>query len=264
MRVLHVVGSFGVGGVETWLRDLARSSPELTKEWTFCLLGDRVGEVARQLETEGHTLSRCALRPVATFPLRFWSLLRKGRYDVAHSHVLLFSGVVLAIAALAGVRGRVGHGHNSHDGGGEGFLRRAYRWIMRRLLALAATEIVGCSSGAMRWLGAENLGRVLPYGIWLGDGGAPLDVGPTFLSVPGLERRQECRRCRQECLRHVRKRVPPRQPNVYIHVDASTTRSDYRACPELHLLGQCCEVCRERRAQDALRQPHVSASGRAR
>ena len=168
MRALHVVGSFGVGGVETWLRDLVRSCPDLTGEWSFCLLGDEVGELGREVKQEGRTVVRCPLRPVATFPIRFWSLLRRGRYEVVHSHVLLFSAVVLVIAALAGLRGRVAHGHNSHDSSGDGPLRRAYRWAMRRLLRLVAVEVVGCSTAALGFLGGSAPRRaILPYGVCL-------------------------------------------------------------------------------------------------
>ncbi len=174
MRVLHVVGGFGVGGVETWLRDLVRSCPDLTKQWSFCLLADEIGELAGEVAKDGCTIIRCPLRPAVTFPVRFWALLRRGRYDVVHSHVLLFSGVALAIAALAGVRGRVAHGHNSHDSSGEGPWRLAYRWAMRRLLRLAAGEVVGCSTEALRFLGR---GRILPYGLPLGDDGGSGDEG---------------------------------------------------------------------------------------
>ena len=186
MRVLHVVGSFGVGGVETWLRDLVRACPNLTEDWTFCLLGDEVGEIGREVGEEGRGIVRCPLKPAVTFPVRFWSLLRRGAYDVVHSHVLLFSGVVLAIAALAGVSGRIAHAHNSRDSSGERSGRKAYRWAMRHLVRLVGTEIVGCSTEALRFLGR---GRVLRYGLLLGDdagaGGEGRDMSRPCRKVVG-------------------------------------------------------------------------------
>ena len=159
--MLHVLGGFGAGGVETWLRDLARERPD----WEFCLLAGEVGELGREVEAFGNRLHVCSLARVVTFPLRFWRLVRGGRYDIVHSHVLLFSGCVLALAGLAGVRSRIAHAHNSQDGAGEGPLRRAYRSTLRRLIWLFATEVVGCSSGAVEFVDSVSPRWLVPYGV---------------------------------------------------------------------------------------------------
>jgi hypothetical protein len=57
------------------------------------------------------------------FPLRLYRLLRERRYDVVHSHVHYFSGVILALAPPRRHRG----GSHIPNGGGQrvkGDLRR--------------------------------------------------------------------------------------------------------------------------------------------
>lgn len=169
-RVLHVFGSLEVGGAETWLLAILRGWGSSRYEHHFCLLGLHDGPLVAGFESLGCQVHRCPIQPAATFPLRLSRLLRDGQYDVVHSHVLLFSGLILTLARTVGVRSRIAHSHNVSDGAGNGLFRRLYRFIMRRLLRSSMTQGLACSETAGGYLfGAVDERRarmtVLRYGI---------------------------------------------------------------------------------------------------
>ena len=137
--------------------------------WAFdyCLLGPEIGLYADQFEKYGSRVLRCPLRPSAFFAPRFYRLLRRGGYEVVHSHVHHFSGFVLGLAKGAGVPVRVAHSHNAHDGQPDTLTRRLYRNAMLGLLSRSMTAALACSETAAAWLpgGEGKAVSLLPYGI---------------------------------------------------------------------------------------------------
>lgn len=178
-RALHVFGALERGGAETWfLQALAHrgESPWLAD---ICLLAGREGPCADQARAQGVRVLHCPYKPAATFPARFLRLLREERYDAVHSHVLLFGGVIAALAKRAGVPLRAVHAHNSSDGKPDTAMRGAYRALMRRLIAEHATLTLACSAEAAKTLGADGA-SILPYGI---------DLEPFIGTPDGLRQR---------------------------------------------------------------------------
>lgn len=157
-RVLHVVGGLHTGGAETWLASVLPTMIE--RGWTpeFCLLDDREGPLAQEFRRLGVVVHHCSKHPG---PLR--RLIRDGDYAVVHSHVLLFSGFVAAVAHAAGVPVRIVHAHNSHDSRRDSLARRAYRGVMRLGLSRCATHALACSADAQQFLGRPA--EWLPYGV---------------------------------------------------------------------------------------------------
>ncbi len=150
LRVLHVFGSLDRGGAETRTLEIMRRVDRARHVFDFCVLGGRPGAYAPEVERLGGRVLACTLRPGRlTFPLRLLAHLRRGRYDVVHSHVHHFSGVILLVARLAGVRTRIAHVRSAHDGHRDHLRRRVYRACMRRLITASATRVVGVSEGAM-------------------------------------------------------------------------------------------------------------------
>jgi len=175
LRVLHVFGGLEVGGAETWLSTaLAHGGLRAAYSHDFCLLSSSEGPLAAELRSRGHRVLHVPLVPRWSFPQRLFSFLRRRRYDAVHSHVLLFSGVTLAVARAAGIRLRIAHAHNDSDGRASSWTRGLYRRGMRRLIAWASTDVVGCTRrAALAAGGTERTLRVLPYGVALADSDAP-------------------------------------------------------------------------------------------
>ena len=155
---MHVVGGLHTGGAETWLASVLPAVIE--RGWTpeFCLLDEREGPLADRFRRWGVAIHHCSKRPA---PLL--RLMRGGGYAVVHSHVLLFSGFVAAVARAARVPVRIVHAHNSHDGRGRGLPRRAYRHAMRASIRRCATHALACSADAEEFLGRPA--EWLPYGV---------------------------------------------------------------------------------------------------
>jgi glycosyltransferase involved in cell wall biosynthesis len=163
-RSLHVFGALERGGAETWfLQALARRGDS---HWDadICLLAGREGACVAEARRLGLRIIHCPYRPAPTFPSRFLKLLRRERYDAVHAHVLLFGGVIAAVAAQAATPLRVAHAHNSSDGCRDGAARCLYRAAMRRLIDKQANLVVACSPEAAGAFDCRRI-KILPYGI---------------------------------------------------------------------------------------------------
>lgn len=82
------------------------------------------------------------------FPGRFLQVVRRMRPTAVHVDCASFSGIPLALAALAAVPVRVAHFHGD-DNLPRSRRRRAARWIGQRLLRLTATDIIGVSPSSL-------------------------------------------------------------------------------------------------------------------
>jgi hypothetical protein len=145
VRVLHVLGSLTHAGVETWLLSVLRNTPP--GAWTTEFLLHRVapGAYDEQARALGAELRYC---PAPSQPLSYARRLLRilqtwGPYDVVHSHVHFYSGVVLRVAAQAGVPVRIAHSHTA-----AGAPRLAYGTLMRRWIQANATHLLAASPEA--------------------------------------------------------------------------------------------------------------------
>jgi len=171
IRILHVLGSLDPGGVETWLMHVLRHIDRRRFQLDFCTLGPHAGLYAAEAEELGSRILRFPRRLGARgFRKRFIEILREGRYAVVHSHVHLFSGVLLRWAQDEGVPVRIAHSHTSRDDKASTLSRRLYRRLMKSWIHRYATHGLGASESAARQLfGADwrsdGRFRVLHCGI---------------------------------------------------------------------------------------------------
>ena len=143
-RALHVYGSLSRGGAETWLMDVMRNSSRRMLQLDVCLTKDVVGPYEEEFKELGGRILRCPLRkgPVQ-FAGQLMNLLKSERYDIVHSHLYYFSGVVLRCAALSNVPQRVAHIHPVIDARKKSFVRRLYTYWMHRWICRYGTHFVG-------------------------------------------------------------------------------------------------------------------------
>jgi glycosyltransferase involved in cell wall biosynthesis len=152
-RVLHVLGALNRGGVETWLMNLIRTSSRSDLPIEVCLLSrdQRIGDYEQEYQQLGGTVHRCPLTAnLWSFSRRFRKLLQEGQFDIVHSHVHLFSGYILKVAAEEGVRGRIAHSHSDTRSveATARLLRRMYGRLMRYWLGIYANRGLACSEFA--------------------------------------------------------------------------------------------------------------------
>jgi glycosyltransferase involved in cell wall biosynthesis len=146
IKVLHCLGTLDPGGIETWLMHLLRPLDTKRFQFDFCIFGSHTGLYAAQAEKLGAKVLRCPRsQNLWSMGQRFRRILREGQYDVIHSHVHLFSGILLRWAHDEGVQIRVAHSHGSHDGKSKTVTRRVYRSLMKRSINRHATHGLGAS-----------------------------------------------------------------------------------------------------------------------
>ena len=178
IRVLQVVGKLALGGAETRLLELARSTDKSKFYFDFCVFED--GDYDHQVRQLGYGIVKCRLtKNIFSFSRQFSSLLRQGRYDVIHCHIYQFSGLPLRIAAKEGIPRRIMHLRTTKSFHRSSLYRLCYNKLMTGWIQRYATKIVAVSETAMiDYIGPEWKSDIRTSVIYNG-----LDVTP-FKSLP--------------------------------------------------------------------------------
>lgn len=80
------------------------------------------------------------------------SLMSKEHFDIVHSHVILFSGLVLMAAKKNGVKVRIAHSHVIKWNRQENIKYKLYKKLMQKLLNKYSTVKFGCSTASGEFL----------------------------------------------------------------------------------------------------------------
>lgn len=152
LRVLHVLGALNRGGVERWLLELSRRIDRRSVQFDFAVHDPLPGVFEPEIRGLGCHVLRCRaphVPPVHSGQL-LRALLRQGPYDVVHSHIHFYSGLVLSVARAAGVPGRIAHSHVAHspDVVHLSPVRRIYSVSARELIRRFASSGIAVSSDA--------------------------------------------------------------------------------------------------------------------
>lgn len=167
IKVLQVIHAMDRAGAETLILNAVRRLHPTLCEFDFLVRLERRGDFDSELEALGCRIYRRKGR--FGLPLYIWTLFRlcrQRRYDAIHSHMHYLDGIVLLTSALAGVRRRISHSHNTSDGRtGVGW--DIYHRAMRRLICAAVTHPVGVSEESYRALfgGPPLPGEIVRNGI---------------------------------------------------------------------------------------------------
>lgn len=160
LRVLHITGTMNCGGAETRLMELFKIIDRKNIQFDFCLFRKDVCYYESEIEALGGNIIRCG-SPRTNFPLfawRLYRLLKQEKYEVVHSHILLFSGIFLTIAKLAGIKKRIAHIQSTSDGKKDSFFRCICRKLLINLILRNATDIIGVSNASLRnWFGPDYM-----------------------------------------------------------------------------------------------------------
>ncbi len=115
MRVLHVITGLGVGGAERQLRALLRQLRDRHPAAACEVVAlTNPGPVARELAADGVRVDHLGMtgnRDLSALP-RLARLIRRGRYDVVHTHLYRACVYGRIAARLAGVRAVVATEHS--------------------------------------------------------------------------------------------------------------------------------------------------------
>ncbi len=199
-RVLHVLASLTLGGIETWLVHMLRHRDQFSVYHEVLLTRAEPGAYEDEVHRVGIPIHRLLMGRSRTAWLRGFRrfLEEKGPFDAVHSHAYLFSAPVLSAAKAAGVPVRIAHCHTARSKGRDHqtLWHRLRRAAAIRWLRQSATRRIGISDAAIeeiagrewrsdprasvliygfdftRYVGAADRGRDLRLG--LGITGAPV------------------------------------------------------------------------------------------
>jgi glycosyltransferase involved in cell wall biosynthesis len=147
IKALHFFHGLARGGAEMRTLDVMRSIDRKKFQFDFCTFAKRKGELEEEVTTLGGRIHRLQFGPM--LPYQLWQIQRQHQYDIFHSHLLFFSGLLMAIARTLGIQRRIAHFRTSDPRDEKSFLRQTKVSILKRLIDKYATDIVGVSEVAL-------------------------------------------------------------------------------------------------------------------
>jgi glycosyltransferase involved in cell wall biosynthesis len=148
------------GGVERWLLGVAQELESTDIQIDILVHTDEPGILDDELRRLGvNIIPLLDYKKPIKYIFNLYKILKEhGPYDVVHSHVLYFSGVVLLAARLAGVPVRISHTHsNRSDIEPKTGVRSYYIRFMKVLIKLFANRYVAVSQEAHKSLHKGNV-----------------------------------------------------------------------------------------------------------
>ena len=179
IRTLQFKYSLKLDGVTAIMLNLYEHMDPEEVSWDF-LVGDAEvpEDIRRRIEERGGRIYSIAAACPEKNPLAYtfhkilfsMKLMKENQYDLVHVHTESAGrSLILVLAALAGVKGRILHAHSSFIRSGKGVAKHK---LCRRLLPLWANGFLTCSGEAAKWMfpsGMIKKKRVvtIPNGICL-------------------------------------------------------------------------------------------------
>lgn len=148
IKILHIFGKMQHGGAEMRTLDIMRNIDRDKYKFYFCSLSGERGELDEEVRKMGGDVFYCNYRNIL-FPIKFIRILKKYKFNVVHSHVHTFSGLILFFSYLAQVPKRIAHFRNTNDNEDQSTRKRFQRKIMKKLINKYATNILAVCNSAM-------------------------------------------------------------------------------------------------------------------
>ena len=155
IRVLHIFGALNPGGVETLVMNIYRCIDREKVQFDFALTEGKKSFFDDEVLSLGGRIfyfdkSKSMQQNLSEI------FETKGPFKVMHSHVYFYSGLVLRNAKKHNIPVRIAHAHNTSFGQVYTLKRRAYEWLMRKLILQNATDLLGCSVDACEFVFGEG------------------------------------------------------------------------------------------------------------
>lgn len=173
IRILYILHGLGANGIEMYVLNLLRNI-DRDKFEPACLLA--VDKDAKQFYDDEMSILGVPVYRTSdldTIKKKFrclfliYQYLKKNQFDIVHSHMDLFGGLVLMVAWLAGVKVRICHAHTISSPQIKTpvrrLLQRTYRFFMKKLIFIFATKKIGCSVVATEYLYGHNSNGITCY-----------------------------------------------------------------------------------------------------
>ena len=156
IRVLQVFAALDSGGVSNFVMNLYREIDTEKIQFDFAMTAGEKSLYDDEVLARGGRIFYFDTTKDVTTNLR--RILREeGPFQVVHSHVFFYSGLVLAETKKAKVPVRIAHAHNAHTGESRSVPHIAYERGMQMMIRLNATHMLGCSEKACRYVFGDKI-----------------------------------------------------------------------------------------------------------
>lgn len=173
MKILQVVGSLDRGGAETFVMNVLRNINRETYQFVFLCYGNKPFDYEKEAKELGAKIVR--IPDVKTIGImksiaEIKKVIEENSIDVVHVHTYYNSMFALVAAALAGVKLRITHSHNTRSEVNPSFLKRIYFTISSFVIRALTTNRLACGNEAGKALfGKSSEFIVVNNGINLKD-----------------------------------------------------------------------------------------------
>ena len=158
LNIVHILASLDRGGVESWLMYAMKNGLAENCNISVCLTGKKTDcDYSDDFKKLGGKIYHCPISPNRMgFKKRFTHFLSEYNFDIIHSHLYFFSGIILECATKVGVKKRIAHLHPTSDPKGNNIIRIIYRCVMKKKIKKYSTQILACSKGTLNsFFGAD-------------------------------------------------------------------------------------------------------------
>ena len=156
-KILIIASKLHIGGAEKVCRDIGLYADREKFVFDYVVFGDAVGDYESQVEAAGCRVFHLP-EPSEGYPAHLRGLnrlMRENRYHAVHVHTMFNCGWAMLAAKLNGVPVRISHSHSALVNGG-GMVKKIYEGVMRMLMLICSTDLVGCGVKAGQRLFGEK------------------------------------------------------------------------------------------------------------
>lgn len=176
MRIINIVENLDKGAVENWLVNAFLESRKIKPDWKwtfYCILGRR-GRLDTIVEEAGGTIiySPYTVSNKIPFLKNLRHTLKKGKYDIIHSHHDFLSGFYLIASIGIPFKKRILHIHNTDKAlpVGNSFLHNLLLKPLKKIAIHFSDIIIGISANTLNdFVAGVNIGKrkkqLLYYGV---------------------------------------------------------------------------------------------------
>ena len=189
IKVLWVIGSFDIGGVQLYLLNILRNINRDLFHFDIVLTYSQEGVLIDEVKKLGARVFFCPRRHIF-FNKKFKNLLlQNGPYDIIHSHVHEFGGYIFKLAKKCGILTRIAHSHTDTSKITHlfGYTRRIYYNLLKYMIKRYATLGIGCSKKAAESLFGPNWEKDNRWHVLY----SCIDLEPFSIEINKMEVRQE-------------------------------------------------------------------------
>lgn len=170
MRILEIVADLKIGGAQRVAANISKyANPDF--KFTYLVFGDDIGDYEEEIKARGHQVIHVPSpkQSSSSFTKALNTVMKTGHFDVVHCHTMFSCGLVMLIAKLNRIPGRISHSHTAKDNAnGKTIRRKLYKQIMQDLIWTCGTDFLACGKDA----GCELYGteRFLKKGVVIQNG----------------------------------------------------------------------------------------------